>query len=152
MSANCGDYGERRGVGICNEFPIAFMPHILWLCASAIQGEHPQGFETDKSATGEWAWAFGWAAILIPSTARFGPFIFFLVLFIPDTILVLIPPFSSSPLLLRALILSLLFHLSLQTHKWVHDFKATFLCGQNKMQVALIKSNQGNFIYMAQNL
>ena len=52
MSANCGDYGERRGVGICNEFPIAFMPHILWLCASAIQAKHPQGLETDKSDMG----------------------------------------------------------------------------------------------------
>lgn len=54
MSANCGDYGERRGVGICNEFPIAFMPHILWLCASAIQGEglHPQGLQADKSDMG----------------------------------------------------------------------------------------------------
>lgn len=77
MSANCGDYGERRGVGICNEFPIAFMPHILWLCASAVQGEHPQGFESDKSDMGDWAWAFGWAAILIPSAARLGPFILF---------------------------------------------------------------------------
>lgn len=39
MSANCGDYGERRGVGICNEFPIAFKPRILWFCASAPKAE-----------------------------------------------------------------------------------------------------------------
>lgn len=52
MSANCGDYGERRGVGICNEFPIAFMPRMLWLCASAVQAEHPRGLETDKSEMG----------------------------------------------------------------------------------------------------
>lgn len=93
MSANCGDYGERRGVGICNEFPIAFMPHILWLCASAIQAEHPQGLETDKSDMGDWAWAFGWAAILTPSAARLGPFILS-VLFISDGTLVLIPLLS----------------------------------------------------------
>lgn len=58
MSANCGDYGKRRGVGICNEFPIAFMPHILWLCASAIQAEHPQGLETDKSNIGFWTGSY----------------------------------------------------------------------------------------------
>lgn len=60
MSANCGDYGERRGVGICNEFPIAFMPHILWLCASAIQGKglHPQGLQADKSDMRVWARGF----------------------------------------------------------------------------------------------
>lgn len=117
MSANCGDYGERRGVGICNEFPIAFMPHILWLCASAVQGEHPQGFETDKSDMGDWAWAFGWAAILIRSAARLGPFILFLVLFTSDRLLVLI-------LLLYALILSsCLFSFSLQTYKCFGNFK-----------------------------
>lgn len=76
MSANCGDYGERRGVGICNEFPIAFMPHILWLCGSATQAEHPQGLETDKSDMGDWAQAFGQAAFLTPSAARLGPLIF----------------------------------------------------------------------------
>lgn len=97
MSANCGDYGKRRGVGICNEFPIAFMPRILWLCASAIQAEHPQGLETDKSDMGDWAWAFGWATILTPSAARLGPFIL-LVLFISDTMLVFIPLLSSSAL------------------------------------------------------
>lgn len=75
MSANCGDYGERRGVGICNEFPIAFMPHILWIGASAVQAEHPQGLETDKSDMEDWACAFGWASILQPSAARLGPFI-----------------------------------------------------------------------------
>lgn len=60
MSANCGDYGKRRGVGICNEFPIAFMPHILWLCASAIQGEglHPQGLQADESDMRVWARGF----------------------------------------------------------------------------------------------
>lgn len=60
MSANCGDYGERRGVGICNEFPIAFMPHILCLCASAVQGKglHPQGLQADKSDMGVWARGF----------------------------------------------------------------------------------------------
>lgn len=52
MSANCGDYGEQRGVGICNEFPIAFMPHILWLCASAIEAEHPQGLERTNVTRG----------------------------------------------------------------------------------------------------
>lgn len=98
MSANCGDYGERRGVGICNEFPIAFMPHILWLCSSAIQVEHPQGLETDKSEMGGWARAFGRAAILTASAARFGPFILF-VLLISDTMLVLIPLLSCSMLL-----------------------------------------------------
>lgn len=97
MSANCGDYGERRGVGICNEFPIAFMPHILWLCASAIQAEHPQGLEMDKSDMGDWAQAFGRAAILTASAARLGPFIL-LVLFISDTMLVLIPLLFSSAL------------------------------------------------------
>lgn len=86
MSANCGDYGERRGVGICNEFPIAFMLHILWLCASAVQGEHPQGLETDKSDMGDWARAFGWAALLMPSSARLDPFIL-LVPCISDTML-----------------------------------------------------------------
>lgn len=86
MSANCGDYGERRGVGICNEFPIAFMPHILWLCASAVHAEHPQGLETDKSDVGDWAWAFGWAVFLMPSAARLGSFIMFVLLPI------LIPP------------------------------------------------------------
>lgn len=80
MSANCGDYGERRGVGICNEFPIAFMPHILWLCASAIQAKHPQGLETDKSDMGDWACASGWASILTPSAARLGPFILLVLL------------------------------------------------------------------------
>lgn len=90
MSANCGDYGEQRGVGICNEFPIAFTPHILWFCASAIKAEHPQGLETDKSDMVDWAWAFGWAAILAPSAARLGPFIL-LVFFIADTKQVLIP-------------------------------------------------------------
>lgn len=80
MSANCGYYRERRGVGICNEFPIAFMPHILWLCTSAIQAEHPQGLEMDKSDMGDWARAFGWAAILLPSAARLGPFIMMVLL------------------------------------------------------------------------
>lgn len=94
MSANCGDYGERRGVGICNEFPIAFMPHILWFCASAIKAEHPQGLEMDKSDMVDWAWAFGWA-VIPPSAARLGPFIL-LVLFIADIMPVLIPPFLSS--------------------------------------------------------
>lgn len=98
MSANCGDYGERRGVGICNEFPIAFMPHILWLCASAIQAEHPQGLETDKSDMGDWARAFGRAAILTASAARLGPFIL-LVLFISDTMLFLVPLLFCSMLL-----------------------------------------------------
>lgn len=95
MSANCGDYGERRGVGICNEFPIAFMPHILWLCASAIQAEHPQGLETDKSDAGYWACALGRAAILTPTAARLGPFIL-LALFICDSTLVSVPRLCTS--------------------------------------------------------
>lgn len=86
MSANCGDYRERRGVGICNEFPIAFMPHILWLCASGIQAEHPQGLEMNKSDIGDWARALGRAAILMPSAARLGPFTLLVLL------QVLIPP------------------------------------------------------------
>lgn len=101
MSANCGDYGERRGVGICNEFPIAFMPRILWFCASAIKAAHPQGVETDKSDMVDWALVFGWAAFLKPSAVRLGPFIP-LTLFIADTMRVLFP-------LLRVLILLLPF-------------------------------------------
>lgn len=106
MSANCGDYRERRGVGICNEFPIAFMPHILWLCASAIQAEHPQGLEMNKSDIGDWAWAFGWAAILMPSAARLGPFILLVLLQILIPILSCSMFFSShflSPLVYRCM-------------------------------------------------